>query len=153
MAAMLEVRNTPYLFREYLDEASACGHRFYVYAQDGAILGFVRLKQPKPSDGPTALRPRISDLYVSPQHRNRGIGSAIIAECESLARKLGHGRLYIGVDPVENPRMFQLCRGLGYVPIHEQPFQGEMLFHNTDGSPPIKKTYWRIDLVKVLWGD
>ena len=149
--ALLSIRNTPRLFKEYLS-APMNEAPFFVFVVDGEMLGFARLKLPTPSDGPNKKRPLISDLFVAPERRSRGIGSAFIGELESMARDLGHRQVYIGVDPVDNPRMVELCKRLGYTPVQVEPYQARMSFHNADGTAPVRKTYWRIELVKHLTG-
>jgi GNAT superfamily N-acetyltransferase len=150
LPALVAVRNTPGLFREYLDEAANGGIPFFVVTQRGKVLGFARLKLPRESDKPNAKRPLISDVCVAAEHRWRGVGSAFIARLESIVHKLGHERLYIGVDPVASPRVFALYKRLGYVPVQDEPFEAEMLFHDAQGGPAVKKKYWRIELVKNL---
>ena len=44
------------------------------------------------------LTPWLAALLVAPEHRRRGIGTALIAAIEDEARRLGHGRLYVGTD-------------------------------------------------------
>lgn len=44
------------------------------------------------------LTPWLAALLVAPEHRRRGIGSALIEAIEDQARRLGHERLYVGTD-------------------------------------------------------
>jgi predicted N-acetyltransferase YhbS len=44
------------------------------------------------------LTPWLAALLVAPEHRRRGIGSALVAAIEGEARRLGHKRLYVGTD-------------------------------------------------------
>jgi len=150
LPALVAVRNTPGLFRQYLEEASNGEMPFFVMTHRGKVLGFARVKLPKESDKPNAKRPLISDVCIAAEHRSHGVGPAFIARLESIVRKLGHPPLYIGVDPVASPRVFALYKRLGYVPVQDEPFEAEMLFHDAHGGPAVKKKYWRIELVKDL---
>jgi ribosomal protein S18 acetylase RimI-like enzyme len=150
IGALVEVRNTPDLYREYLAEAKEGRASFLVYERDGKILGFGRLKWPCPEDATSKRRPSLSDLHVATRFRSQGIGSALIRAREILASRLGHSRIYVGVDPVETPHVFDIFRRRGYVPLQEKPYQATMEFHPPDGGPSIQKTYQRIDLVQTL---
>jgi GNAT superfamily N-acetyltransferase len=41
------------------------------------------------------LTPWLSSVYVHPDHRDHGVASALVAEIESIARKLGYKKLYV----------------------------------------------------------
>jgi GNAT superfamily N-acetyltransferase len=47
------------------------------------------------TDGPVAL---LDEFYVTPEHRNRGLGSALLALVEQTARERGCAWLEINVD-------------------------------------------------------
>ena len=151
LPALLAVRNTPHLFDGYFAHELS-GARFVVLAEHGQVRGFARLKLPDRPAGAHRKRPLISDICVAPEHRSRGLGSAFIAHLEGMARSLGHKKLYVGVDPVDNPRAFELYKRRGYAPVQDGPFEAERLFHDADGNPPVKKKYWRVELVKHLDG-
>lgn len=150
LPALLRIRNTPHLFEDYFEEAKAGVHQFLVCVRDSAVIGFARLKRPVSCERDPIKRPLISDVCIAPQFRSKGIGSAFIRHIEDHARALGYAQLYIGVDPVESPRAFALYRRLGYIPLQEDPYRAERTFHPPGGSPPAKKAYWRVGLVKRL---
>lgn len=69
-------------------------------AGDGGTDGFALLTlRPTPyADGPTAL---LEELYVRPDLRDRGIGSALLAEAMAVARGHGAEEMQINVDEVD----------------------------------------------------
>jgi GNAT superfamily N-acetyltransferase len=60
----------------------------------------------------SAPRPELKNLNVREQRRGRGVGAAIIAEAERLARDAGELGIGVGID---NPRARALYERLGYV--------------------------------------
>ena len=148
--ALVGIRNTPDIFTKYFREAEEIGTRFLVYVQDNRIMGFGRLKLRQPIRGLTRKsRPTVSDLYVAPNSRSRGIGSALIAIMEEMAVDLGYARIYMGVDPIENPRALALYKRLGYIPLQKEPYLARGTFQDESGNVS-EKSYWRVDLVKSL---
>jgi GNAT superfamily N-acetyltransferase len=148
LPALLAIRNSPRLFEEYLS-AGTDTVLFLVLEYDDTVLGFARLKLSDERNS-KKKRPLVSDICISAKHRSRGLGSGFMAELEGIARGLGHDTLFVGVDPVENARAFDLYKRLGYLPIQDRPYKAEMLFHGSEGNPPVKKKYWRIELRKEL---
>lgn len=110
--------------------------------QDSMLLGFGVLKL----NG--TLFPKLSDLYVKENYRGNGIGSGLIKYREKIAKSLGYSEIFVGVDPIENPKMIKLIRKHGYEPISETYIK-KALFYKDDGSA-YNKTYTRIDLKKLL---
>lgn len=55
----------------------------------------------------------VEALYVRPQYRRRGIGSALFAEAERVAREKGSDTLYNWVDP-NNHEIIGLLQKRGY---------------------------------------
>jgi len=52
-------------------------------------------------------------LFVSPEHRRKGIGSALYAEAERLARELGGNTVYNWVHP-NNDKIISFLKKRGY---------------------------------------
>ncbi len=52
-------------------------------------------------------------LFVSPEHRRKGIGSALYAEAERLARKLGSDTVYNWIHP-SNDKIISFLKKRGY---------------------------------------
>ena len=90
-----------------LAEYQAKGYLIYVaVAGSGKLVGY--------------LVCRVADdvvwaesLYVLPEHRRQGIGSALYAKAEVLAEKLGGDTLYNWVDPT-NDRIIRFLGKRGY---------------------------------------
>lgn len=62
-----------------------------VAMEKGIVFGTVALD----IDVTTRLTPSVVGLLVAPDHRERGVATALIGACEDLARELGHHRLYM----------------------------------------------------------
>lgn len=67
---------------------------------DGVPVGSVVLEldgvEPRPD-----LKPALSGLYVLVEHRNKGIGSGLVAVCEEGARGLGVSDLYLDTEKAQ----------------------------------------------------
>lgn len=57
--------------------------------------------------------PLLNHLEVLPDHRGRGIGTAIIATAEATARKIGYAQIALGVG-LDNLSAYRLYASLGY---------------------------------------
>lgn len=62
------------------------GRHVIVAERDGELLGWGRLDR---SDG------EVSAVYVHPDHARQGVGSALVAHLEALAREWGFDRLHL----------------------------------------------------------
>jgi GNAT superfamily N-acetyltransferase len=83
------------------------GIGFYLVAWEGEEpLGHVYLAMTDP--------PEVHDVSVRPEHRRRGVASALIAAAERETRTQGGERLRIAVS-VDNEAAQSLYRALGYV--------------------------------------
>jgi GNAT superfamily N-acetyltransferase len=83
------------------------GDGFYLVAWDGDEPlghGYLALTEP----------PELQDVDVRPEHRRRGIASALTRAAEREVLRRGHGRLRLTVG-VDNEPAQALYRGLGYV--------------------------------------
>ena len=79
----------------------------WVALLDGVPVGSVALIE---RDMPTYpdLTPWLSSVYVVPERRNDGVGSALVAHAEEAARAYGVARLYLYTDSAE---AFYAARG------------------------------------------
>lgn len=60
-----------------------------VAERDGSLVGIANYRAfARPSNGTTGLW--LDDLYVLPEHRGRGIGRALIASLQQIAREQGY---------------------------------------------------------------
>ncbi|MFH1708194.1 MAG: GNAT family N-acetyltransferase [Planctomycetota bacterium] len=88
-----------------------------------------------------------------PAHQVRspdpGAGAALIREMESIVRVWGGTRLYLGVDPVDNPRAQELYLRLGYKPLQTEPHRSRWKFTDSDGTVH-QGDEWSVDMVKDL---
>ena len=133
------IRNNKELFMKYINREDVS----LVIAEDnGRALGFGVLKFKG------TLAPKLSDLFVHEEYRGHGVGSALIKFREELAREEGVSKIFVSVDPFENPKMLQLITKLGYTAISE-PYPKTALFYRTDGTA-YEHTYIRVDLKKEL---
>jgi [ribosomal protein S18]-alanine N-acetyltransferase len=83
------------------------GDGFYLVAWDGAEpLGHAHLALTDP--------PELQDVSVRPEHRRRGVATALTAAAEQEARARGFDRLTLTVG-LENAAAQALYRSLGYV--------------------------------------
>lgn len=122
LATLLCVSFTPYaraLGREvtpaaYARLAGAHGNGdVHVAEEGGAILGFVTLMRHD-----EALE--VDLLCVHPDHQGRGIGRALLAEAERIAREGGFARLALHTAAMFG-HLLRLYESAGYVETHRGP--------------------------------
>lgn len=142
LGSLRMIRNHEGVFRQYLAQQQQGEICFIVAEKEGRIAGFGLLKLGGQGG------PKLSDLYVKEAERGQGAGIALIRYIEELARKLGYSRLFVSVDPVENPRMIQLVTRIGYQAVTE-PYLKTAVFYKEDGTA-YETTYTRVDLQKQL---
>lgn len=86
---------------------------------DGEPVGSVVLEldgvEPRPE-----LKPDLGGLYVVPQHRSNGIGSALVRACEAGAHEFGVSELYLYTESAES-----LYARLGWETFERTHFLGE----------------------------
>lgn len=64
------------------------------------------------------LWPWLAGLYVVPEHRCKGIGSALVTYCEERAREMGVAQLYLYTSAAES-----LYRRLGWKPMFREHYE------------------------------
>jgi ribosomal-protein-serine acetyltransferase len=106
------------IYENYFQEQSD-GKRAVIIAKDnGKFCGYVTVKW-KSDYNSFALHniPEISDLNVLPDYRKQGIGTALINECEAMAKKRGYTNIGLGVGMTADYGNAQrLYIQLGYIP-------------------------------------
>jgi GNAT superfamily N-acetyltransferase len=150
LSALTRIRNTPDQFATYHDLADGESIRFLVGVLEQQLVAFAMLYLRQPTTGsPESHIPKISDLYVAPPFRSRGIGSTFITHMETLAFEFGHKVIHISVDPVGNRRAITLYRRLGYIPLQNQLHQKVVTLHDDDGTP-FEQAMYVLPLIKNL---
>lgn len=143
------------LHRDRLLDADAGGLLYAVIEEAEALIGFGLLVFERPSAwsdaGDTSRLPAMVDLFVSPSKRGRGAGSQLIHWMEDAARSRGYSHLYLGVDPVDNPRAYRLYRRLGYEPLQTEPHRLHWRFVDSGGHVH-EGDEWNVDMVRALGG-
>ncbi|MDQ8022506.1 MAG: GNAT family N-acetyltransferase [Moraxellaceae bacterium] len=76
-----------------------------------------------------AARPllNVHDIMVAPAHRRRGVGQALLAELERIARDLGCCKLTLEVLSNNEPALASYAR-FGFAPYQLDPQAGQALF-------------------------
>jgi GNAT superfamily N-acetyltransferase len=90
--------------------AKAPDLRFFLATDDGEDCAFFS-SWPGPGNGIG----KVEDLYTAPEHRRRGIATALIAHAVDDARGRGAGPVLIGADPTDTPRT--MYAALGFAPV------------------------------------
>ena len=150
MAGLCAVRNAPAAHGAKLREAANGTVKFLVATIRGEIVGFATLFLTNPTTGSAKSHvPKLSDCFVAASCRSRGIGRALVGARETLARLEGHRRLYVSVDPVENPRWLAFFQGRGYKALHDAPYRKREP-RDADNGGVEEVLIWRQDLVMEI---
>ena len=64
--------------------------------------------------------PWLASVYVPPEHRKKGIASALVRTVEDAARRMGYSRLYLFTSTAPD-----LYAGLGWQPLERRDYRGE----------------------------
>lgn len=141
------------LHRDRLRDAQDGCLRYLVLVLNAEIIGFAVLVFRRPAswsdaDDPRHL-PQIVDLQVAETWQGQGYGSAFVHAIERIATAAGFRELYLGVDPLNNPRAYALYRRLGYEPLQSEPYREHWEFRDSAGQVH-RGEGWAIDLVKLL---
>lgn len=122
------------LHQDRLRDAANEPLRYLVAGRRGQLGGFGLLVIGRPRLwAPIEFLPQMIDLFVQPDQRGRGLGSALIGHMEQLTRRAGLDRLHVAVDPQGNPRALALYRRLGYRPLYTTPREDHWYFEDSAG--------------------
>lgn len=66
--------------------------------------------------------PWLASVYVPPEHRGKGIASALVRTVEDAARRFGYSRLFLFTTKAS-----ALYAGLGWHPLEERVYRGERI--------------------------
>jgi predicted N-acetyltransferase YhbS len=91
---------------------------FVALGADGGIVGTASLIFDDLEGDPR--NPWLASVYVPPEHRKKGIASALVRAVEDAARRFGYARLYLFTSTAPN-----LYAGLGWRPLERQDYRGE----------------------------
>ncbi len=110
--------NEDHYFVDSWDEQQEDRRIVLIAEIEGDIAGYVHYnRRPKYQPFRSLRIPEIQDLYVGHKFRRMGIGRALIAACEDLARSDGATEIGIGVGVGSNFGNAQrLYVGLGFAP-------------------------------------
>lgn len=97
---------------KHLKEQTENKAEFLVLETDKKVSGFIFLKYYGKRTHPDY--PDMEDLYTKESERGKGYGSALIAECERLAKEKGFKKIGLAVNPTENQKAKNLYEHLGY---------------------------------------
>lgn len=87
---------------------------FVALDDDGTAIGTAALKQ-ESVGSELGVGPWLAALIVPVEHRNCGIGTALIAAIENKARRLGYEEIFISTDAAEN-----IIRRRGWTEVEHQ---------------------------------
>ena len=101
---------------------AACGREeiptIFVAISDGALLGSAMLID-HDMDTRMELSPWLAGVFVAPDHRGRGIASALVRRVVECAATLGITRLYLYTPSAE-----RLYSQLGWSPLERTSYRG-----------------------------
>jgi GNAT superfamily N-acetyltransferase len=92
--------------------AKAPALRFFLATDDGEDCAFFS-SWPGPGDGNPVGK--VEDLFTAPEHRHKGIATALIAHAVDDARRRGAGPVLIGAEPGDTPKA--MYAALGFAPV------------------------------------
>ena len=93
----------------------------YVAVDDGELIGTMALAAESITTHPH-LSPWLCALYVLPDHRKRGVGTALLQAGMEDAKRLGYDELYAGTAVAE-----AMLLRLGWETLEVGPYHGEQL--------------------------
>lgn len=106
------------IYEDYFQEQSDGVRTVILAKMNGKFCGYVTIKWKSDYDSFAVQNiPEISDLNVVPTYQKHGIGTALINECEAIAKKRGSTIIGLGVGMTADYGSAQrLYVRLGYIP-------------------------------------
>ena len=153
LAALTGLKTPHALHADRIRHAREDDLRYLVVVAGESVIGFgsVVLGWPDeypPQDHPGRL-PVMIDLMVSPDHRSRGAGTALVGGMEEIAAGRGCREIFVSVNPADNPRAQALYVQLGYEAVDPEPYCSRWEFTDSAGNHHAGEE-WVIDLAKRL---
>lgn len=91
---------------------------FVALDDDHGIVGTASLIRDDLEGDPR--NPWLASVYVPPEHRNKGIASALVRTVEDAARRIGYDRLYLFTSTAPS-----LYASLGWRALEQRDYRGE----------------------------
>ncbi|MBN8751329.1 MAG: GNAT family N-acetyltransferase [Variovorax sp.] len=91
---------------------------FVALGEEGRIVGTASLIFDDLEGDPR--NPWLASVFVRPEHRKKGIASALVRTVEDAARRLGYSRLYLFTSSAP-----ALYAGLGWQALEQRVYRGE----------------------------
>jgi diamine N-acetyltransferase len=96
---------------------------FFIAEEDGAAVGYARLRENSTADGIVGRRPlEIVRLYARRAWLGQGVGKALMQACLEYANECSADQIWLDVWE-ENVRAIAFYRKWGFVPVGKQTFQ------------------------------
>lgn len=99
----------------FQDRIAGRGGVCFVAEADGEPVGFISGSFKAQNAWILIKKVELDNIFVSPEHRNRGIGKKLLHTFETWAMKVGAKRISVNAF-YENKRMADFCRSEGFVP-------------------------------------
>jgi ribosomal protein S18 acetylase RimI-like enzyme len=152
LPALAALKYGPVMHRDRLRDADGLQLRYLVVELGGEVAGFGLLVLGQPRNWPAMKHlPQMIDLFVREDLRGRGLGTRLIREIEGHAfRSAGAGtRMWLGVDPEDNPGALRLYRRLGYEVVDPRPVEDRWEYVDSAGVRH-SGVEWIVHLTKEL---
>jgi ribosomal protein S18 acetylase RimI-like enzyme len=150
LADLAAISGTRAMHADRLRDAQLGWMQYLVAKAAGRAVGFGLIVYSAPPNWDRRDHvPLLVSLYVRPDLRSRGIGTAMIQEMAARSARRGFGAIYLRVEPENNPRAFALYRRLGFVPLQDKPFRDPYRFADSAGCIH-QGVEWNVEMVKRL---
>lgn len=105
-----------------LDALATTGDYLAAVVPDGRVVGKLGIRYDEQTDAGTVIQ-----FDVVPEHRNRGIGTRLLARAEQLIRDRGLRRATLAVEE-DNAAALRLYRRLGYREFGREPAEWDQQY-------------------------